>query len=150
MGKEDSQRSANHPVTVTPHISSTHDLIQLPLPNTISHNNARSGASFAVRVTIGTLILLWTLFNIDVVTSPFRQNPSIDSLDDSSAAGYLRGIATKSMKWALPAPNHQLHSTYGDLESTEIGEEGIKMSLIPPKLAEKIFLDVPSNDSVAA
>ncbi|OXM82196.1 membrane protein [Cryptococcus neoformans Bt63] len=151
MDTEDPQHPTNHPAIAIPHISSKHDLSSLPLPNTISsHNNVRSGTSFAVRVTIATLIFLWTLLNINLVISPFRQNPSIDSLDDPSTAGYLRGIATKGMKWALPAPNHQLHSTYRDGESRGIRGECIDIPFIPPKMAEKMFLDIPSNDSVAA
>ncbi|KIR40583.1 membrane protein [Cryptococcus deuterogattii 99/473] len=151
MGAEDPEHPTNSPATAIVHIPSKGGLTQLPLPNTTCpHNNARSGTSFAIRVTIATLILLWTLFNINVLTSPFKQTHPIGSVDDPSAAGYLRGVSTKGMKWALPAPNHQLQGTYHDGEGTEIREKGIKSSLIPPKSAEKIFLDIPSNDSVAA
>ncbi|KIR33868.1 membrane protein [Cryptococcus deuterogattii MMRL2647] len=151
MGAEDPEHPTNSPATAIVHVPSKGGLTQLPLPNTTCpHNNARSGTSFAIRVTIATLILLWTLFNINVLTSPFKQTHPIGSVDDPSAAGYLRGVSTKGMKWALPAPNHQLQGTYHDGEGTEIREKGIKSSLIPPKSAEKIFLDIPSNDSVAA
>ncbi|KGB74425.1 membrane protein [Cryptococcus deuterogattii R265] len=151
MGAEDPEHPTNSPATAIVHIPSKGGLTQLPLPNTTCpHNNARSGTSFAIRVTIATLILLWTLFNINVLTSPFKQTHPIGSVDDPSAAGYLRGVSTKGMKWALPGPNHQLQGTYHDGEGTEIREKGIKSSLIPPKSAEKIFLDIPSNDSVAA
>ncbi|KAE8537903.1 hypothetical protein D1P53_005964 [Cryptococcus gattii VGV] len=151
MGAEDPEHPTNSPATAIVHIPSKRGLTQLPLPNTICpHNNARSGTSFAIRVTIATLILLWTLLNINVLTSPFKQTHPIGFVDDPSAAGYLRGVSTKGMKWALPAPNHQLQGTYHDGEGTEIREKGIETSLIPPKLAEKIFLDIPSNDSVAA
>ncbi|KAL0250490.1 hypothetical protein I308_102668 [Cryptococcus tetragattii IND107] len=152
MGAKDPEHPTNSPATAIVHISSKRGLTQLPLPNTICphNNNARSGTSFAIRVTIATLILLWTLLNINVLTSPFKQTHLIGSVDDPSAAGYLRGVSTKGMKWALPAPNHQLQGTYHDGEGTEIREKGIETSLIPPKLAEKIFLDIPSNDSVAA
>lgn len=151
MGAEDPEHPTNSPATAVVHIPSKRGLTQLPLPNTIcSHNNARSGTSFTIRVTIATLILLWTLLNINFLTSPFKHTHPIGSVDDPSAAGYLRGVSTKGMKWALPAPNHQLQGTYHDGEGTEIREKGIKTSLIPPNLAEKIFLDIPSNDSVAA
>lgn len=152
MGAKDPEHPTNSPATAIVHIPPKRGLTQLPLPNTICphNNNARSGTSFAIRVTIATLILLWTLLNINVLTSPFKQTHLIGSVDDPSAAGYLRGVSTKGMKWALPAPNHQLQGTYHDGEGTEIREKGIETSLIPPKLAEKIFLDIPSNDSVAA
>ncbi|KIR77126.1 membrane protein [Cryptococcus gattii EJB2] len=151
MGAEDPEYPTNSPATALALIPSKRGLTQLPLPNTICpHNNARSGTSFTIRVTIATLILLWTLLNINVLTSPFKQTHPIGSVDDPSAAGYLRGVSTKGMKWALLAPNHQLQGTYHDGEGTEIREKGIKTSLIPPNVAEKIFLDIPSNDSVAA
>ncbi|WVO22095.1 uncharacterized protein IAS62_003420 [Cryptococcus decagattii] len=151
MGAEDPEHPTDSPATAIVHIPSKRGLTQLPLPNTICpHNNVRSGTSFTIRVTIATLILLWTLLNINVLTSSFKQAHPIGSVDDPSAAGYLRGVSTKGMKWALPAPNHQPQGTYHDGEGTEIREKGIKTSLIPPKLAEKIFLDIPSNDSVAA
>nr|KIR50369.1 membrane protein [Cryptococcus bacillisporus CA1280] len=150
MGAEDPEHPTNSPATAIVHMPSKRGLTQLPLPNTICpHNNARSGTSFTIRVTIATLILLWTLLNINVLTSPFKQTHPIGSVDNPSAAGYLRGVSTKGMKWALPAPNHQLQGTHHDGEGAEMREKGIKTSLIPPKLAEKIFLDIPSNDSVA-
>ncbi|WVR07065.1 hypothetical protein IAU60_004104 [Kwoniella sp. DSM 27419] len=129
---------------------------QLPLPNgrsakpkaRLSHQQGR-----LVKALIGVIVFL-------VYCVLWKNEESVKSLqaihDDITQiglGGYWQGIATKGMKFAVPRPDkhkdhhkHHGHDRHGHKHGPGHGRH----LPIPPRMAEKIFLGVPNNDSVAA
>ncbi|OCF36828.1 membrane protein [Kwoniella heveanensis BCC8398] len=140
----------------------------LPRPNTTSNS---SRISRKQKQVLHIFVLFGLLCTFALWTRPFSpaSGRSLLAAEDESAeiTGYWSGVATKGMKFALPRPHknddhrykhHDKHEHHDDDNKHKgHGKHGHDHHKhpkphhpIPPKIAEKIFLEVPNNASVAA
>ncbi|WWC61997.1 uncharacterized protein I303_104584 [Kwoniella dejecticola CBS 10117] len=124
---------------------------ELPRPTTTYSRSTSKRKSIVRHSIFFSLLIFLAIYNTRLFSGG-SDSAAIRALeavteDDKSIGSYFRGIATKGMRFSLPQPNsgkkhdHKHHGHHG---------HGGPHKHISPKEAEKIFLSVPNNDSVAA
>ncbi|WRT66400.1 uncharacterized protein IL334_003356 [Kwoniella shivajii] len=98
------------------------------------------------------LYMCYALWNSKGTATAPSLNENTKYGDDSDVGAYFRGIAAKGMKFALPFPNrhHKHKHNHHHHDHHPHHPHHRPHGHISPKDAEKIFLSVPNNDSVAA
>ncbi len=140
----------------------------LPQPNT-ARPDLRRRLQVTRQIIFFSLITILAVFHIVNFVGKREAAKSLLDHDEYDATdpvnGYLSGVATKGMRKALCGikvkkdkhlhgskhghkhhDNHHKHGKHDDKHDK--GKHGMKM--IPPKMAEKIFLSVPNNESCRA
>ncbi|WVF71481.1 hypothetical protein IAT40_006287 [Kwoniella sp. CBS 6097] len=151
---------------------------ELPQPNTTTSSSSR--ISRKQKQVLHVFVLFGLLSTFILWNRPFSatERPALVAEDVSEVTGYWSGIATKGLKFALPRPqesdhhrhkhhdkhkhNHKHHDDDDDDHKHKHKHKGHgkhghdhpkhpkPQRPIPPKVAEKLFLEVPNNASVAA
>ncbi|WVQ80772.1 hypothetical protein IAT38_002877 [Cryptococcus sp. DSM 104549] len=131
---------------------------ELPYPT--STPTPRRQLSTSKKALVLLLLSLCTFRLLWVNTPDATANQTLSSLDDDSEVGaYWRGVAIKGMRWAVPKGDrreskdeheHEHHEGKKWEGKHKEHKNGLLGKIVPPKAAERIFLDVPNNVSVSA
>ncbi|WVW83943.1 hypothetical protein I302_105966 [Kwoniella bestiolae CBS 10118] len=122
----------------------SHDGLPQPTTSTSDRTSYKRKVLFRHSILLGLLLFLG-LYHWNSGSAPRLPPASSFYADGSEVGSYFRGIATKGMKFSLPRPDkhHKHKHHHHDHPHHPHGH-------ISPKEAEKIFLSVPNNESVAA
>ena len=128
----------------------------LPPPNT-ARPDLQCRLQITRRVILFSLVTFLALWHIRaLVTNQLSADTNIVDVGDP-VSEYLSGVVGKGMRKALcgskghfHAEKHHKHHADKHKHHGAHGKEGRAMKMIPPKMAEKIFLSVPNNESCRA
>ncbi|WWD17285.1 hypothetical protein CI109_101725 [Kwoniella shandongensis] len=122
---------------------------ELPPPSTATASTPRRRFGVAKGLILFSLLAFLAVNSIKSLATSQRSGRIASFYDDTTeVGGYWRSVATEGMRFALPSSSVETAGLVGEREHGHKRLPGHHS--IPPKVAEKIFLDVPNNNSVAA
>ena len=119
---------------------------ELPPPTTATTPKKYRETLLKRLLFVGVMAVCFSALRPIVFRQPSNGLVDLTDIDDG---GYWAAVASKGMRMALPWSGHHEHHHHGDDAHSHSMHPplGRPPHLIPPKMAEHIFLSVPNNGS---